>query len=82
MSEEDLNKETIGGKASFVILQNKKISTKRPSEERQASYYYRIKLTLFMPQLAESLPFELLEEYKEIFSFFDRCRLFKLFALV
>ena len=32
-----------------------------------------------MLQLAESLPFELLEEYKEIFSFFDR--FFKRFAM-
>ena len=52
MSEEDLDKETIGRKVS----------------ERSKSFPTR---KLFF-QLAESLPFELLEEYRQIFSFFDR----------
>ena len=58
MSEEDLDKETIGRKVS----------------ERSKSFPTR---KLFF-QLAESLPFELLEEYRQIFSFFDRWSKFEL----
>ena len=52
MSEEDLDKETIGRKVS----------------ERSKSFQTR---KLFF-QLAESLPFELLEEYRQIFRLFDQ----------
>ena len=56
MSDEDLDKETIGRKVS------KKYFSLRT---------FRVKKLIFK-KLAESLPFDLLEEYREIFSFFDR----------